>query len=504
MAHDGPVARRRELLILAGVLGATLGLALWTRLPAAPHASVGSDSLGSYLAAWAASSGHLPRPPNPEGGHSLWLLALPLVHLADSLEGLFRWRFALGALAAPLASAAAWLLAAGQGSTRAAVAALVAGAAVALDVGLVDTLLSAFRGYGGPEHVGLATLGLALALRGHGWGAALGVAALVGAAGQHPLAFGVALGALAALPGVWARVGRGPVLAAVAVGLLCALPRLVWLWTLSECDAGGALTCLGQVAGGSAEAEAATADLVWRALHDRTAVDLGWAAVGLGLGLGAALLPGAGRAPTPAWLFLVGGFVGIGLLGLSLATLRPYHLRHLAVPVAVLAGVGWARLGPLGLLALVPLWLGWDAGRAVGSAPRAVAVHDALAARLGEETVRVETLHPGRPGSVEASGVVLSAVLRGVPAERFAVGPQVPVVVVLGEGEARALVPAGVGRVIGEAGGAELRRFEDLAAARRALCPVLPEGAWVGGAYDWRVALAPTRPGEGLSPWTCP
>ena len=83
-------------------------VAAWVRLKAVEHAIVGSDSLGPYLQAKAALLGHLPRPPNPESGDALWMLAVPLVAWADSLSTLFTARFVMGGVVAPLAFAAAW------------------------------------------------------------------------------------------------------------------------------------------------------------------------------------------------------------------------------------------------------------------------------------------------------------------------------------------------------------------------------------------------------------
>ena len=80
--------------------------------------------------------------------------------------------------------------------------AVAAGAVLALDVGLVDTLGSSFRGYGAPEWLAVATLGGALVVAGRAWGIALAVLGLVAASGQHPFATGAALGGLLALPGL--------------------------------------------------------------------------------------------------------------------------------------------------------------------------------------------------------------------------------------------------------------------------------------------------------------
>ena len=181
----------------------TLLLALWAlawgmRLRGLPAATVGSYSLGQFLAALGLlRGGGLPHPPNPEGGHSLWLMVLPLLPLADSLQGLLQLRFALGALVAPLCGLAAWLLAEDRGRFP---AALAAGVVVALDPGLIDTLIVAFRGYGAPELLALATVGGALALRGQRGGLALAGLSLLAATGQHPFAAGAGLGALLCLP----------------------------------------------------------------------------------------------------------------------------------------------------------------------------------------------------------------------------------------------------------------------------------------------------------------
>ena len=118
-------------------------VAAWVRLRAVEHAIVGSDSLGPYLQAKAALLGHLPRPPNPESGDALWMLAVPLVAWADSLSTLFTARFVMGGVVAPLAFAAAWHWTEDDvGPARRWAAALTAGLLMAFDPGLVDTLVT--------------------------------------------------------------------------------------------------------------------------------------------------------------------------------------------------------------------------------------------------------------------------------------------------------------------------------------------------------------------------
>ena len=81
-------------------------LASWIRLKALHGTTAGSDTLGQYLAGLSLGRGAWPSPPNPEGGHSLWLTVWPLTQWANSLEHLFQLRFILGATVAPLAAAA--------------------------------------------------------------------------------------------------------------------------------------------------------------------------------------------------------------------------------------------------------------------------------------------------------------------------------------------------------------------------------------------------------------
>ena len=83
-------------------------IASWHRLRALDEVVIGSDSLGPYLQAWAAHSGHLPRPPNPESGDALWMTAWPLVALSSDLSSLFQLRFIVGGLIAPIGFLAAW------------------------------------------------------------------------------------------------------------------------------------------------------------------------------------------------------------------------------------------------------------------------------------------------------------------------------------------------------------------------------------------------------------
>ena len=246
-------------------------LASWVRLRAIDGTTAGSDTLGQYLAGLTLGRGAWPSPPNPEGGHSLWMTVWPLTQIANSLEQLFQLRFVLGATVAPLAAASAWLLSP-IGLTRW-LAGTLAGILLALDPGLVDTLVISFRGYAAPEWVGLATLFGALSLRGQRWALPGAGIALLGAAGQHPMATGMILGGLCALPWFARHSGRRSVEWAVGVCAIVALPRLYIIKQQSECGQ-PALECLSTVALGSSEPDMGTQEIVSRAFHDRFSVEL--------------------------------------------------------------------------------------------------------------------------------------------------------------------------------------------------------------------------------------
>ena len=147
--------------LAAGVCAAVFGLALMLRLRHLDEVTLGSDSLGQFLSSWSVLYGGTPVPPNPEGGHSLWVLGLPCVLGADTLKQVFTLRFVLGALVAPLG---AWATHRLSSSTRLSwLAGALAGLVLAWDPGLVDTLVVSFRGYGAPELIALAMVGLAWA-----------------------------------------------------------------------------------------------------------------------------------------------------------------------------------------------------------------------------------------------------------------------------------------------------------------------------------------------------
>ena len=482
----------------AAVLGlvALWALATWIRWGHLHEVTLGSDALGQYLAAWTVLSGGAVVPPNPEGGHSLWVLGLPCVLLGRSLEGVLAVRFAIGALVAPLgaAAAAAWSPA---GRARW-IAGATAGLVLAWDPGLVDTLVSSFRGYGAPELVALAALGAGLGGRA---GASLAAVAAVAATGQHPMAAGLGVGLLG-LAGRWDR--RAWIWALVA-GTLAALPRLAWLWSLGQCGA-GLVECLGGVATGSAEPDVARWAMVRRAVWDRFVVELRpGASVAVLVGAGVAVFDRRSRsAGITAGLAVAGVFA----LGLTIQGLRPYHLRAAMPLLAVALGCSlglrpWLSIGVIG--AVLAGGIRWTSPAGPDGGVRGV---DRLGAVLAtvDAPVQVEAAWFGDPVGVEPGAVVLSARQHGLdPAAQLRVdgGGRVLLLVNLADDPtAGDLVRPE--RLAGELDAVARAAFPDV---RVLAAGTLDEaGGWLhaatpppvvaGGSFDWVKALAPEATGH--------
>ncbi|MFT5681509.1 MAG: hypothetical protein ACI8RZ_002415 [Myxococcota bacterium] len=436
---------------------ASWALAIGWRLRSLEQTSIGSDSIGQLLPGLAPLALH--NPPNPEAGYALWVTAAPLVWLADSLTMLFTLRFVVGALIAPLGFLVAWRLA----RTNRLLAGAIAGGLLAMDSGLVDTLVSSFRGYGAPELLAGASLGL---LVGHRAGLVVGAVLLVAAAGHHPFAAGAALGAALVLP--WGD--RGAIALAVGAGILIALPRLAWIADLADCGA-GLVACLSPVALGSSE-PLSRADLLVRALSDRAGE--------LSVALPVMLLGLALCRDRRALLLALGATVGVVTLALSVHSLRPYHLRIVAAPLAVAAALGlsrWRGLGAVGgLIGVIAL----AAHPPPLGDPGALSRHDATAAALSDQPdpVWVEGAWYGGEVALDPAATVLSAILQGQPAARF--GPGGSIVLLVSRED-----------------GAEVVTLRDAAAAREWLGDN-PNPEVLGGASDWASIL---RPGVASDWW---
>ena len=466
---------------------AALGLWVWAaavRLRELDQVIVSSDSLGPYLRAWSLSWDWIPRPPNPESGDGLWLLAWPLVQAAGSLVELMELRMICGGLVAPAAFAAAWGVVPDEAPRHQRwAAALTAGVLVAMDPGLVDTLISGARSYGAPELVGLATAAGAWALRGHRWAAVLSAMLLVLAMDHHPLAAGMGLAVLTCLGPLRAAVGRrGLVLAGIGAGIL-ALPRVLRTGALALCGE-GPVQCLAGIAQSNVSEDVDRLAVLGTALHDRFPVDLGWIWPVLVLGLILALCRPATRL---AAVWALGGLLGLLLLGTLIGYVRSYHLRIVAVPLAAAAAVGLSRWWPacLALVIGAGVW-GWTE-RPAGPDPGALARADAIAAEvvLVEGTLWVDQVWWNGPSRVDAPAVVLSAVLAGTDPARFQLDPDATMILLSAAGPPAPwplLLEGPTWRVHLVPSPAVARTWVE-SSARRPLS--------YGGALDWAAALHP-------------
>jgi hypothetical protein len=448
-------------------------IAAWHRLRVFDEAIVSSDSLGPYLQAQAALFGHLPRPPNPESGDALWLMAVPLVAATGSLTELFQGRFILGGLVAPIGFAAAYHWTDPEASTaRRWAGALASGLFLAFDPGLLDTLVSGARSYGAPELIGVMTLGAALSIRAHPWAPALTLGALIAAAGHHPLALGFGLGLIPLLPAMHQAVGGRRLRQAIMVGALVALPRLIRMGLLANCGEGIA-TCLSRVAQSNVTEPVSWFTLATTAIHDRGAGDLTWGVWVVLAGLAAVLLCRA-SAHRKAGQFALAGVLGLLLLGLFTGYIRSYHLRIAAVPFAVAAGIGLARLWPLAIVGAVVFVVQTHHRLPVGPDLGAVARHDRVSGDLPTTALWVDRVWWDGPPTLDPAGVVLSGWLNG--RRDFRLGPDVPFILL----QVRASAPEG-----------QIIELKDAQDARLWLNAQKELPHQRGGAYDWATISNP-------------
>ncbi|MBC04395.1 MAG: hypothetical protein CMJ34_14010 [Phycisphaerae bacterium] len=408
---------------------------------------------------------------------------------ASSLKQVFTHRFVLGALVAPLGAWAAHRLAS---PTRWAwLAGALAGLLLAWDPGLVDTLVVSFRGYGAPEFIAVAMVGISVGGRA---GAVVAGAAFVAATGQHPMSAGVGLG-LAVL--MWAQADRAALGFAVAAVALCALPRLHWIWQLGSCGA-GFVECLGSVATGSAEPDVSAITMLRRAFWDRGVVELGLgASLAVLTGLVAAASHRHGRRLAWAGILAV---LGVLALGLSIQGLRPYHLRAAMPVVVVAAAVGFSlRPWALGVAGLCLFFGGIRLEAPHGPAGDLAAV-DALGAALaqGGEAVRVEAVWFEDPVGVEPAGVVLAARQAGLSTDLLTIEETAPLVLLVNgpaSGELPVPLPATDGELDGIAReavpGTRVVRFVGLAEARAWIQSASTPPVVSGGSFDWVKAMKP-------------
>ena len=336
------IQSKSPLTVLEWILIVIMLLAtVFFRLQYFSFVQVTSDSLSPFVGAIRAIDQWHWLPANPESDQWLWVLALPLVMVADSLSDLFWLKCLSTSIVVPIGM---WVV--GQMVSKLRwFWMLGTGALLMVDLGLIDTMLSSFRGYWAPECLALALVGWVHWQKGHLWGALWGTGWLTIAMGQHPLV----LGCTPILLGWWIHMKvRGQAwYLAVGIFTVLSIPRLIWLWSLSQCDAGG-LQCFSEIAISSSENQPMS-DMLWRVLHDRLWVEMGLAGPIMILGCSFSSNQYLRRG-------ILLGLLGITILGLSVSTLRPYHYRVLIVPLFIWAAHGWSQRGKVGV-GVFSIWI---------------------------------------------------------------------------------------------------------------------------------------------------
>jgi hypothetical protein len=333
----------RKQLFLWGLIVYTL--AIWSRYRYFDAVEIYSDSLSPYLAATKVIHTGFSDPPNPESDHWLWITALPQVLVAKSLQELFFLRLCISALVAPFGLWATWKLCKDQGIKDGLRIGVVVGTILSFDVGLIDTFLSSFRGYMAPEWIGLSFL-LFLYSSQRKWLYGLSLLCIPIAAGHHPLTLGLVLCVL-----VYVKK-KGDIPMVIGILLLGFLGRIFWVWEIMKCDAGG-IACITEIASGSSE-QISYMDIVQRIWKDRILGELGWLGMFYLLGL---CIPFFRRRITSIDMWIWLSCIGILILGLSLSTLRPYHMRIVAVPMIVIAVVHMNRICKYGYVFVGFMWI---------------------------------------------------------------------------------------------------------------------------------------------------
>ena len=379
-------------------------VSFYIRLQYLSFVEINSDSLSSYLSALKFWTVGFTAPPNPESDHWMWLSKVPWLFWASSLEELFQIRFLIGASMAPMAAWSVWY----SSHRYRHISALACGLFVALDKGLIDTLISSFRGYMAPEWIGLATVFFVLS-RTHKWALPFVGICVVIAGGHHPMALGALLGV------VWLCFFPSKYVWWMIVGVaLCGTFRCLSLYEIMQCDAGG-WACIQTIALGSAE-QLSFGQLLFRILHDRFWVEMGWSCGILLLGL--VLSP-----KNDVWKWCFFSCIGVLILGWMIDTLRPYHLRALLVPMLVSAIYGLQRLR----FWIYPTLILWGFGLWYSSADiigikNSIQYHD----KAGKEIQKYSNIwmESSTDSPIFVPGVGLSAVLSGFSVVFFSKSPQ--------------------------------------------------------------------------------
>ena len=380
-------------------------IAIWARYRYFDSVEIYSDSLSPYLAATKVIHTGFSDPPNPESDHWLWITALPQVFVAGSLRELFFLRLCISALVAPMGFLIGWKLCRNLQISDAWLIAFLIGLIVSFDVGLIDTFLSSFRGYMAPEWVALSFL--CFLYRGQrNWIYGCSILCIPIAGGHHPLALGILFCSLVGIQ------NKKEFLFVVVILLCGFLGRFLWIWEIIQCDTGG-ISCIQEIATGSSE-RISYFDMIQRVWNDRILGELGWFGICCFCGI---WLPLFFRRQKSYDLWLYVSIIGIFLLGLSLSTLRPYHLRIVVVPFVALSVINFCQMWRYSYIMIGILWMVQTPKNLIGYGSNRldIDIHD----DVGTVFVNKNTIL-WLEGTMESeqqcsvSGVILSAYLQGL------------------------------------------------------------------------------------------
>ena len=378
-------------------------VAIWSRYRYIDSVQIYSDSLSPYLAATKVLHTGFSDPPNPESDHWLWVTAIPQVIFSGSLRELFLFRLGISALVAPIGFLTALELCRVKNIESRFLIGLIVGMILSFDVGLIDTYLSSFRGYMAPEWVALSFVFFVYAIsREQKWLNVLSLLCIPIAGGHHPLALGIVLCSL-----LYVKKLRFMIVVVLILGFS---GRIFWLWEILKCDTGG-FACVLEIASGSSE-QMSYLDILRRIWDDRIWGEMGLWGIFYIIGI---YIPWFHRKIQHVDVWVCLSLIGVMLLGLSLSTLRPYHLRILSVPLIVVAVVNISQLQRYAYILVGIIWFLTSPKQIQTGHNIGIAFHDTqgkfLLSRQQpfwlEGTIESEQ-------KCSSSGVVLSAYLQGI------------------------------------------------------------------------------------------
>ena len=199
--------------------------------------------------------------------------------------------------------------------------------------------------------------------------------------------------------------------------------------------------------------------------------------------------------------FSLGGLTIFSARG-AIDSLRPYHLRILAVPLAVTASIGLTRLWPLAVAAGSWVWISWFGLQVLPPSSVTPQTFDELAAKLEPipGPIWIDSAYLDSPIGLDPSAVVLSAILQGQDPDRFHVGLDSTVILLVnGTPQHPTLRPGS--QLLDNGEDWLMIQFPDPVVARLWLAQQQEPASPTGGAWDWWKVLQPTEADLAETAW---